>query len=235
MRRIICKWHKEDTPSMVIYPEAAYCFGCGKKAKLEEVGIEPDPDFKIEEEDISKTIEYINTLPIREIRGLGLPYDDLFYYIVWPLENYYIKRFILKDAPFKQKYICPKGHERPLLVLNRGQNNLMIVEGELNALSIIEALIPNYYNIYVDTPDLTVVSPGGASNIPKHLTEYLKYDNIKIVADLDKAGVAAGLQLENALVKHGKKVEHYFFEEDANDLLVKYGVEEIRKRYNLEV
>jgi len=226
MRRIICPFHKEDTPSMVIYPEAAYCFGCGKKAKLEEVGIEVSPDFKIEKEDIQKTLNYICTLPAKEYRGLKFPTDELFYYIVFPFENYYIKRFILKDVPFKQKYICPKGNERPLFIASLSKSStLLIVEGEINAMSIAAITELMEYNI---------VSPGGSGSMAsKYLTEYIPYDTIKIIADLDKAGVAAGLKLGSYLQSKGKKVEYFFEEEDANDILVKYGREEVRRRYNL--
>lgn len=227
MKRIICPFHKEDTPSMVVYPEAAYCFGCGKKAKLEEVGETYDGGPK-KMEDIDQTLVYIDSLDVEIIRGLLLPADELFYYLVWPKGKYYIKRF-KHDIEVNSKYICPKGHKRPLFNYGGG-GILIIIEGELNAASIFAALDAD-----TDYIRYTIVSPGGATGMLNYLTEYLKYDNIKIIADLDKAGVSAGLMLEDELIKRGKKVEHFFFEEDANDILVKYGPEEIRKRYNLEM
>lgn len=217
--KILCPHHEERTPSCEVYPDGSYyCFGCGAYGRSERtVDI---VNRRKEPEDLTKANQYIDSLPVKEIRGLQLPYDAEYYYIKFPFSDYYLKRKWLKEG---SKYVGPVGHKRPILnfspyTRDREDSVLFIIEGELNAYSFREG----YRNW--DT-----ISPGSANNLSyKHLSSSTaQYNNIAICVDDDAAGRQGARELQKDLVKLNKNVLVYLMEEDFNDILVKYGKEKI--------
>lgn len=220
--RILCPHHKERTPSCVIYDDHYYCFSCGAHGKASELGLKLGDIKPREPEDIAKTLAYISSLPRTEIRGLNLPVDDKYYYVVWPDGSYY-KRRDKSGGP--SKYLCPIGHSKPLFKADvKGRKTLCIVEGEINALSLSA--------IY---PPFDVVSPGSATEFTsrKYLTEYAKYDRFIIVADADPAGLKAAINLKSELLKRTPHVRTHLMGQDANDILVQQGPNVLRKEVEI--
>lgn len=227
LRRILCPNHTERTPSFVIRDDGwGHCYGCGHREFLPQYK-EDREDIPKEEhcEDILQSLLYIDSLPKKLIRGLDLPYDHLFYYIVWPNALYYKKR--LKDVgERKSKYLCPKGHRKPLLIANSGDSTLLVVEGEINALSLALAF-----------PEHTVVSPGGTQDIwsnagglkfKDYLAYYKSFRNLYILVDDDKAGLSSGMELTAHLLSEGNKTSLIPMSEDANHILEHHGKEKLR-------
>lgn len=216
--RILCPVHKEDTPSCVLYDNGWHCFGCGAHGTLDQLGVAAPPPKLTE--DLPKRIKEIEAMPRVLIRGLSLPSDGVGYYIKWPDNKYYKKRLKAGGA---NKYLCPAGHVKPLLIASPASvsSPLFIVEGELNALSL--ALI---------APG-AVVSPGGASEFcsQKYLQEYKKYSTIFIIADNDRAGYEAVVKLKGMLLRHTPKVHAHLMEQDFNDILVERGLAGVIDEY----
>ncbi len=225
--RILCPFHEESTPSCVIYPDETFkCYGCGENGNISKLpgseyiqvpkgGITPNIDLEAE-------IEAIRKLPIANVRGLNLPVDATGYYIVWQGGIYYKKRFYDDSG---SRYLNPKGISQPLLVVEPRpvceKQGLVVVEGELNALSLKEALMPTSWEI---------VSPGAASNFgEKHLTFYKEYSRVKIFVDQDAAGAIAAIELKSRLVQHIPTVDVFLLERDFNDRLVKDGKEKLKE------
>lgn len=220
--KVLCPRHKEKTPSVEIYEENAFCFGCYQIIPLAELGVERSPKEHYVE-NIQAKIEYICTLPKTSIRGLLLPTDSAGYYIVWP-DHSYFKLRVLEPADGQSKYKNPAGHRQPVLwVRKQGFRKLYIVEGELNAISLSYAI-----------KDADICSPGSAGNFAKkdtvtNLTEYCKYANIVIVVDRDAAGTQAVIRLKGALIDRVPFVSHHLMEEDCNAILCKSGPEELKR------
>lgn len=217
---------------MVIYGVWAHCFGCGKRVRSEEVGVSTpasgSPETERYREDLDQALEHIRRLPHVQYRGLSLPGDASSVYLVWPSGRYYKRRFT--DPGAKPKYKCPSGHSKPLFIAQEGAGSTcLVVEGEINALSLVACLEASPG----DRPP-TVVSPGGASDFysgpsDKYFTFYQQYENIVLIADADKAGALAVIQLKSKLLAAGKtNVITHLMEEDANDMLVKYGKEALK-------
>lgn len=210
--------HTDDVPSMAIYEDGGFCHACGYLDR----SIANTDAPKREQENIGDKLEYIRSLPRKEIRGLQLPYDSSGYFIVWPDNSYYKKR--LWDGP--SRYMGPAGHKPSLLRFSGLGSSLVIVEGELNAMS----LRFNYKS--------NIVSPGSATNIMNYLQDYLLYGpNIAIVVDRDPIGVVMGLELKRELQKRGKRVSLIAVKQDLNDVLQHEGIEGIKKwqKENLEM
>lgn len=221
-RFVLCRWHKDRSPSMRLYADGAYCFVCGKQATPEELGIgseELPPE--VEPEDLEETLRYIDSLPVGDIRGLKLPFDAYGYFILWPERDFYKKR-LYDDS--KGRYRCPRGHKQPPLWAGCGSDILCIVEGEINALSIAKAC-----------PHYDVMSPGGVGNFSaKAARLYLKntvlYSTILLIADRDAPGAQAVIELMGALQGHKAKVIPKLMSVDANDILQgDNGCERLRK------
>lgn len=209
--RIVCPFHEERTPSCVIYHDSYRCYGCGAHGPLSDLGREPSAVYvKPEKEDLEKTIAYISSLPLCPIRGLSLPVDNGGYYIVWPGGAYYKKR----NAFSEPKYLCPKGHSKPLFVPHKVHGKrLAIVEGEINALSLSTI-----------NPDYTVCSPGGVGSFTgkdyeKYCNFYLQYNSYIVIVDKDGVGVDAAIKLQRNLLKHSYDVTIVAVEEDCNEML----------------
>lgn len=225
IERILCPFHTERTPSCVVYPTGFKCYGCGRTGTLQDLGRSEAP--KIKEtyvEDIKSSIERIKTLSVRNIRGIDLPCDSEYYYIVYPTGDYYNARRIDSSASHVQKYKCPAGIRRPLFhALDVPSAVCIVCEGEINAISISQAY-----------PEVACVSPGGSSDfygkrLLKDLTHYKKYDRIIVVTDEDKAGCIAAIQLKTHLTPIVPDVDIFLMPIDANDILVKYGKEALKE------
>lgn len=219
---VLCPFHKEDTPSCKIYENGYHCFGCGKSGKLEEIGKHGKPAAPRVVEDLQKASEYIESLPRVEIRGLTLPSDGIYFYIPFPGSSYYKKRAI-KDTEERRKYIGPSGHEVSLFIAQEGEHALVVVEGELNALSLVQAGIP-----------FTIVSPGGAGCLAhkRHMPYYSQFKSIIIVADADKAGNKGATLLAIALLsKPAISVKTILLKTDFNDILVTSGKEKVQETF----
>jgi hypothetical protein len=222
MPKIICRWHKDTAPSMNLYKDHGFCFVCGKYAMADEL---KDIQFtgeerELEPEDLDAAFCYINRLPSVELRGLRFPADDHGFYVVWPDRTYYKKR--LNGG--KARYIGAAGHQKPPFWARRsGSQTLIIVEGEINALSVAEAC-----------PELDVMSPGGAGDFSAKraklfLRSILHYSILIVIADADKAGALACIELMGLLSGSGKQIKHHLMQPDANEVLIEHGKETLRQ------
>lgn len=226
MKRIVCPFHKtdkgesENTPSCVLYPSHFYCFACGAHGPLSKLGegAEQAPTREVPKENLERALARIQSLPQEVVRGLRMPVDERFYYVVWPHAKFYKKR--RKDG-VGAKYIAPAGHPVPLFKARaKGHPLLLVVEGELNALSIAQTRLK-----------ADIVSPGGTGSfgLEKHLTFYRRYDKIKLLVDSDAAGVRAAIELKEDLLDHTPHVEIVLMSKDANDLLQELGAEGLQR------
>lgn len=215
MAKILCKYHNDKVPSMEIYPDGGYCFVCGVFVPIDELGVEPSE--RKPPTDIPKMVSYIDSLPSRRFRGIILPHDNDGFYIVWPDRSFYKKRMF--DGPIR--YTGPRGHRAPLMVIP-GNKTLVIVEGEMNALSL-------------GNQKETVVTSGSATELMKHLSYYLTFDKILCIMDKDVPGVAHGLELKDRMVRNSKKFKLIARETDYNDVLVKEGKEGLQKEFQKDL
>ena len=216
-----CPAHKDTNPSLHVYPDHTYCYVCGYRGKPEEILSQSEfLNLRAEPTDIPEMVEYINGLPKTNIRGLYLPTDNTGFYILWPDNKFYKKRVFTG----KNRYIGPRGHKVPPLILKGHSKNLVIVEGELNALSLKQVGVA-----------ATIISPGSATELTKHLPKYLTFDNISIIVDKDIPGVVWGLQLKDELIKHNKRIELITLETDYNETLQKEGEAGLFKKYKKDV
>jgi 5S rRNA maturation endonuclease (ribonuclease M5) len=148
---------------------------------------------------------------VRKIRGLEFPEDEHGYYVVWPGRTYYKKR--LNGG--KARYIGAAGHPKPpFWARKQGSKTLIIVEGEINAMSIAKAY-----------EECDVMSPGGAGDFTaKRAKSYLQsiryYEILIVIADADKAGALACIELMGALSGSGQKIKHHLMQPDANEVLI---------------
>jgi hypothetical protein len=234
LKRILCQFHREETPSCILYPDGYYkCFSCGAYGRIKDLRdvdyeeIESKPRYV---EDVQASIARIKALPKRWIRGLDLHADSDSFYCLWPDESYY-KRRLLGSTSHGDKYRCPTGVPKPLFVLRpeRPSSVGIVVEGELNALSIWEA-----------RKDLLVVCPGGAgdfysSNAIKHLHNALKCTILLVYCDRDKAGALAAIKFKALMQRHVQDVRVHLVEKDFNDVLQEQGPEAIRERIDLDL
>jgi hypothetical protein len=214
VKKIHCPFHDDKTASMAIYADGwGHCFGCGKHVKMED-GVQDVPQE--EPEDIRASLDVITTCGTKAIRGLTLPSDDEFYYVVWPDKDYYKKRKHGTDKD-KFKYLCPVGHRKPLYVHRpKATRGLLLIEGELNCLTA--ALQPGF-------EDFCFASPGPTTDFMRkeYLRFYEKFDRVCIIVDKDPAGIDAGIKLKAYLRARKKKVTLLALEEDLNEVYVSKG------------
>lgn len=228
--KINCPFHKEilgkhdSTASCHIYPETDtyYCFGCGATGKIKDLPGEHKLSLletvKKPKEDLERSFKRIHNLPVRKVRGLDLHTDSLGYYIIWPEDKYYKKR--LYKPGVGGKYLSPTGHKKPLFYASRNNTDrLIIVEGEINALSIAEVV-----------KDWSICSPGSAAdfystNTKKYMKEFEKYQEILVIADDDPAGDEAARKLLKLLREVCFCVRGQLMSIDANQILVAEGEE----------
>lgn len=226
--RIICPFHadgKERTPSLMLYPDGYMCFACGANGPLSELDPNAVPKVieAVKPEDLVASYKYIDSLPLIDVRGLKLPADDEGFYIPWPNRAYYKKRiFEPGDGP---KYLGSAGHTRPLFWARKSNNPILIlVEGELNALSLAKAV-----------SNMNVASPGGAGDFSsKRIRRLLTTENIcstvLVIADRDKAGTEAVINAVSELRASGREALGILMQEDANSLLERFGSGGLRQR-----
>lgn len=220
---------------MHVYHDGCWCYVCGYKCGLDEVTtkskevtIEQIKKIKEKEpEKVEEKIAYIDSLDKRKIRGLDLPADSFGYYVLWPDRKYYkLRRY--DDRP---RYVGPRGHRAPIFCIKSKYNGgtsktAIIVEGELNALSLQQAFRDHRFHI---------ISSGSVNEMARHFEFYLQFSKIYIIVDRDAAGVVNGLKLRDDLRKKGKSVTLIALEEDFNDMLQKNGKEEIKGRLKKEL
>lgn len=217
----LCTSHEEKTPSLAVYTDGTgWCFGCATHFKQLSTPIEKAP--KREVTDIPKQLEYIRSLPTTQHRHLNFPSDNLGYYIIWPNGDYY-KRRNWDVSTDKPKYTCPKGQTQPLYWKIVPSSSLVIIEGEINLLSL-QLVIDN---------KIDLMSPGSAGNFKqkklyKDLTALLKYEKIFILVDRDVAGLRAAISLKTLLQPDVYDVTIILMEKDCNQLLVEYGKEYLK-------
>lgn len=216
--KILCtsSAHQDSTPSMEVYPDGhAYCFSCGYYVPA--VGPEIELPTARAPEDLRESLGLIQALPRASHRGLPeLPTSRDGFYIVWPDNSYYkLRKF--KDDP---RYLAPRGHAQPLLGWNGDSGIAIIVEGELNALSL------------ASQTDYTVISPGGASGFDTLREDLLEacasYDKILVWTDRDPAGIKALWRTVPYLLDVCPDVRYITTEEDANNILVSQGGQALR-------
>lgn len=234
--KILCPKHSEKTPSCHIYYDTGRykCYGCGASGWLDEIGIDTGKSRSLVDkykEDLPESIKYIKSLPEKTLRGVNIKASDANLYILWPNDDYYKSRSLMQNGG--SKYLCPVGHKKPLYYLRRSKGmswwtkTLILVEGELNALSIHQVM-----------PYIDVISPGGTADIvasvKKDLNIYRNYSSILVMVDADKAGTVAGVAAGTALRDAGINVYIASLNKDANERLVQDGakaLEEVVRQY----
>lgn len=224
-RKYLCPKHAEATPSANAYSDHYYCFGCGARGPLSELGLPAGERIEITYvEDIAATLANIDLLPRKEIRGFTLPYNPRAYYLVWPTRDYYKMR--IEGAEAGSKYRGPSGHKKPPFVCGNSTTHerLVLVEGEFNALSLA-----------VLEPPFDIVSPGGAGDFyskgnERHLREYAKYSRVDVIVDADAAGAQAAIETKAKLVTLGcPEVKIHLVDTDFNEIHTTLGKEALRE------
>lgn len=233
MSKINCPYHEDHTASMHIYADHAYCFGCGKRASLDEIetpAIKKYPfkggKYTGKPVNLKEKIASIRKGEVRSLRGFNLHCDGAYYYLIYPNDVYYVARS-LRDDENTSKYRSPYGHKKPLYIANKGDSDtLFVVEGQFNALSLAVCLKDTDVSY-----KHTIISPGAATDLNRNsfVQYYLQYKNICIIVDKDAAGVAAGVELKDTLLKHDKRVYLLAVEQDINDLHVTQGQEKVKE------
>lgn len=224
MQRILCPFHKEDTPSFVVYPDGqGHCFGCG--AHQYNAGTSRPA---VQAEDLEKSMQYIDSLPVKLIRELYLPADEHFYYVVWPDKSFYIKRAI-KDGN-GPKYLSPVGHSRPPFILGSKEAKLCVmVEGEINALSLL----------MVET-EAAIISLGSATAFTEGKMRLLKpsitpYKGFYAVFDNDPAGAIGAIETASYIRALERPCRIILQDRDFNEVLVQDGIEKLREIWQKEL
>lgn len=224
-KKYLCPKHFEKTPSAAVYGDGYFCFGCGAKGPVTDLGIPAGERIEVTYlEDIKATIAYIDTLPRKNIRGFSLPFNDRGYYLVYPNLEYY--KFRLSDGQSNNKYRGPSGHKKPKFVAQSGSfPRLVLVEGEFNALSLAALELP-----------WDVVSPGAAGDFysksrNNDLQEYAQYSRVDIVVDDDVAGLKAAMECSALLQTLNDTIEIkvWFVKEDFNETFTREGKEGLKK------
>lgn len=209
--------HADATPSMELYDDgSAHCFSCGFHTRIMDA-LNTQPVKPKVVEDVEASLREIKQLPMKQIRGLWLHYATNGYYIVWPTNDYYKLRLTSGYT----RYIGPSGHTPPLFwAAQLGSRTLVIVEGELNALSVAES-----------SREWDIVSPGSATNFGSKEAELLQlageYDRVIIWTDHDSAGITAIWKLLPVLINRGISCAQITQEMDANDVLTTAGYQAV--------
>lgn len=214
--------HPDNIASCAVYEDGSgFCFGCQTYFK----SIAEPVNQTVFKEDINAKIDYIRSLPTKQIRGLDLPYDDKGYYILWPNANYYKLRY-WDDNNARGRYGSPSGHTKPLFTLYSGdssEDTLVLVEGEINALSLFSS------GIVAD-----VVSPGGVTGFTdklmiNELPTLINYAKVIVIADADAAGLEASIKFKTLARQYNSSITIKLMEEDFNQILVEHGKEGIKE------
>lgn len=219
-RKIICPFHSDSTPSLHLYDEWAFCFVCRVSVPISELNLDPsmlDRQARREPTNVTKMVEYIKGLTIKSVRGLQLPADCKGFYVVWPNGSFYKRR----NWEGKARYIAPTGVTPPLFVYPGAAKHLIIVEGELNAITL--------HNVAYG--DFKICSPGPASDFMRHIKYYSQFQRITIFADHDAPGVVFGVQLKNHLLSLSKRVNLITLTTDFNQTLQDSGEVAVKAQF----
>lgn len=204
---------------MVLYSTHGHCFGCGAHVPLGKLNINSQKVFTRVKftTDIPKKLAYITQLETDIIRGIELPFDKEGYYIVYPGVNYYILR--KWEGTNANKFQNPAGHKKPLFIPQVGNSTLLLIEGQMNALSA------------VGITDSTIASPGAATDFNRSdfYKYYLQFKRICVIVDKDAAGVTSGLELRTKLTKDKKQVALYAIKKDLNAILQEKGKQAVKE------
>lgn len=226
--KIVCPnpEHEETTPSCAVYDDGSgYCFGCLSYFKILDEEVQSKSMTPKIRDDLEGKLKEISTYATMTYRGLDFPYNAEGYYIVWPNKDYYkCRRWMQTEG--QAKYSNPRGHAQPMFFLEspKKSSKLIVVEGEINALSIRSSI-----------EDYDIVSPGGVSNFNiKKLREgnipLNAYSSVIIFADGDVVGFKAAISLKQELQEFINDVVIHLLENDMNEILTKGGGhEEIKK------
>jgi DNA primase len=107
------------------------------------------------------------------------------------------------------------------LVLEKHSGPVLVIEGEVNALSF-QSAVPEFRG--------TIASPGSCNEFERHTEEILTLGkSYVIIVDKDKPGVISGLRMKKDLINRGKKVTLYAFEKDFNEILQDEGPEALHR------
>lgn len=226
VRKIRCEFHQDDTASLALYGDKYYCFGCGARGEtknLKGAEYEPQSTQPRYSENMRLSVERIRALPVKSWRGLDLHCDSSGAYILWPDLSYYKYRLFDPDDG-KSKYRSPVGHSYRPLVLAQGFGTVVVVEGEINALTLSQ-----YGGIREG-----IVCPGAASNFNaeftrKWLPHFPHTKRFIICCDSDKAGIAGAIQLKVCLLEQTHDVTVLPMTKDFNEIYKEEGQEGVRK------
>lgn len=225
MSKILCPYHNDTTPSMQIYGDWSHCFVCKANVKTSELNLPgniKEIRAKKNPTNIPDRMRYIQSLPIQEIRGINFHFDDRGYYITWPGKNFYKRRnFDGTD----NRYVSPVGVPKPLFVYPGSAKHLLIIEGEINAITLHNSLYG----------DFKICSPGPASDLLRYIKYYLEFNRITIFVDRDAPGVVFGSQLKDLLLKNNKHVQLVALEKDFSDVFMEEGEEKLIELFENEM
>lgn len=224
MANINCPVHDDRTASMTVYGPVAYCHVCRMSIPTSELNLPGNilNKPKLKPTNVVERIKYIKSLPLEKIRGLDLHTAANGFYILWPNNNYYKKRTNVG----KSRYIGPAGVKAPLFVMPPGQkNHLVVIEGELNCMSLYEAAFGDY----------TFCSPGSAAEFIRHIPIYKMYKRVTLILDKDAAGIVHGSQTKDILLKSSVDARLVLVSMDYNEVLQKYGVDGVREHFEREI
>lgn len=221
MAKILCPYHEDTVPSMEVYEEYSHCYVCSAHIKNSELGVEDVKQTKKPKENIKESIQRIQNLPVKWLRGVRLPFDDTGAYIVWQSRDYYKKRNF-KGEP---RYTAPTGARQPLFIYPGTKKHLVVIEGELNAMTVNQYCPGSY----------TICSPGGATGFSKFIDKYLEYDKITLVLDHDPAGIVYGAEMKELLLKSHKYVKLITVDIDYNDLFIQGGAEAVFNKFREDI
>jgi DNA primase len=217
--------HADKTPSLKVYDDGSvHCFVCGYNVSNYAAPVL----VKREPENLGEKYAYIEGLTRQSHRGLTFRYDNRGYFVEWPGKDYYkLRLWCPKDG--EPKYIGARGHRKPwfeLIATRCGNHNeedisilrpqeAIIVEGEINALSIKEAL-----------PEAQVISPGSATQFydneaKRNIPKLSVYKTLLVLVDDDQAGHKAALEFYKLAKPHCLDIRIKLMEEDANAVLCK--------------
>ena len=245
---INCLFHSEDSPSLAIWSDHAYCFGCGKWASyfemVDKVGKEPPEKTETEEKIVVPTeteiYELANTyhdrlyksykskyyydrgLTEQTIRAFKLGYTGHAYSIpIWNWHKIKTIRFRRDDSlpnPPKSKYWGIKGLNEPFLFAPRGFS-----DSTLWVEGEFDALI----GLQLGRTAITITNGVSANKewvIPTLIENGVKY--ISLCLDRDTPSFGKTLELTGQLLDAGfsvKVVKLPFGCKDLSEAFIRYG------------